>query len=101
MNKNIIIALDLGSSKISAMMAQRTEDGKLEILNCQTIHHKPKDTPIRNGVVNNKSIVTSNIQEIISRLRNRIANRTQHYIGIHWHRRSHADVQGVLCGKRI
>lgn len=86
MNKNIIIALDLGSSKISAMMAQRTEDGKLEILNCQTIHHKPKDTPIRNGVVNNKSIVTSNIQEIISRLRNHVLltgrNITSAYIGL-------------------
>lgn len=86
MNKNIIIALDLGSSKISAMMAQRAEDGRLDILNCQTINHKPKDTPIRNGVVNNKSIVTSNIQEIVSRLRNHVQltgrNITSAYIGI-------------------
>ncbi|GHT12673.1 cell division protein FtsA [Bacteroidia bacterium] len=83
--EKFIAALDLGSSKIIAMIARKNSDGVLSILHVEKID---SETAIRRGSVHNLDGVSRKISDVIRRLNNQLAtgqpNQTieQVYVGI-------------------
>lgn len=64
--ENIFAAIDLGSSKITGVVARKTIDGKLDIIACEQVESKF----IRRGEVKNVSDTAFQINEIVRKLEN-------------------------------
>jgi cell division protein FtsA len=71
----IIVAADLGDSKIAIVAAEKDENGMLKILGMESIP-TPTDS-IRNGVIERPSDVAGKIIELSKKLSNRLGNRCQ------------------------
>lgn len=65
---NYIVAVDLGSSKIAGMVAQRNEEGLLNILAVET----EPSMGIRRGLVINHSEAANCVSRIVKKLQNRV-----------------------------
>lgn len=65
---NYIVAIDLGSSKVSGMVAQRNEAGLLNILAVET----EPSLGIRRGLVINHSEAANCVSRIVKKLQNRV-----------------------------
>jgi cell division protein FtsA len=49
-NKDFIVTIDLGSSKITALAAQKQPDGAVKVL---AYHHEPSGAFVRKGRISN------------------------------------------------
>lgn len=79
---NYIVAIDLGSSKIAGMIAQRNEDGKLNILAVET----EPSLGIRRGLVINHSEAANCVSRIVKKLQNRVkVDIGRVYVGLGGH----------------
>lgn len=73
-----IVAIDLGSSKIAGMVAQRSEVGQLQIVAVEAM----PSSGVRRGLVNNHSAVAGVVSNVIKKLQNRLrADIGKVYIG--------------------
>ena len=70
MDSEIIVAADLGNSKIAVMAAKKFADGKLELLALES-EPTPLDT-IRNGILTKPSEVAARLSTMLKLLSNRI-----------------------------
>lgn len=79
---NYIVAIDLGSSKIAGMVAQRNEEGLLTILAVET----EPSMGIRRGLVYNHSEAAICVSRIIKKLQNRVkVDIGKVYVGLGGH----------------
>ncbi|MDR1592741.1 MAG: cell division protein FtsA [Prevotellaceae bacterium] len=66
----IIVAADIGNSKLTLIAAQKNNDGQLRILNMENSATPPN--AVRNGIITNASTVSFKLSELIKKLENRI-----------------------------
>lgn len=75
MESEIIVAADLGSSKIAVMSAQKNPDGRLEILGVDSVATSTDN--IKNGIITMPSEVSGSIIRLATLMSNRIENKYQ------------------------
>ena len=80
MEKDFIVAIELGSSKVTGIAGQKQPDGSISVL---AIVKEPSTTFIRKGVVYNIDKTSQCLQDIIKRLEAQLATRiTQVFVGV-------------------
>ena len=76
-NKHIAVGLDIGTTKIVAMIGAKNEYGKLEILGVG----KAKSLGVHRGVVNNILQAVKSIEEAVRAAEENSTNNSRYYSG--------------------
>lgn len=77
---NFIVAIELGSSKVTALAGRKQPDGAIQVLACA---QEPSDTFIRKGRINNVNKMTQCITNIKERLEKKLQKSISRvYVGI-------------------
>ncbi|WP_185154659.1 cell division protein FtsA [Dysgonomonas sp. 511] len=72
MDKGFIVAIDLGTSKITGVLGRKNEQGVTSILASESI---PSDSCIKYGVIYNINEVAGKIKKLVSLLENKIGKK--------------------------
>ena len=77
---NFIVAIELGSSKVTALAGRKQPDGAIQVLACA---QEPAENFIRKGRINNVNKMTQCITNIKEKLEKKLQKRISHvYVGI-------------------
>ncbi len=77
---NFIVAIELGSSKVTALAGQKQPDGAIQIL---AYAQEPSDSFIRKGRINNVNKMTQCISNIKEKLEKKLQKTISHvYVGV-------------------
>ncbi len=68
--KEVFVAVDLGSSKLSVVAAERSENGRLQVLGSES-RSMPKDT-VRYGIVRKANVLATNLKALMEQLQRSI-----------------------------